>query len=152
MRSISPKYLVCTAFIILIGSAGRLHPAARSPHYEPLLHGASVPADVDRMFSRACQDCHSDKTEWPWYAHVPPMSNLIADDVRQGRTFMNLSDWQKYSKARKLGYLAAMSSATVAGEMPPRRYTLIHSDARLTGAERKRFADWARQESQRLQH
>jgi Haem-binding domain len=142
--------MICAAAIILIASAGLLHPATHSRRYQPLLHGAMVPSDVDRIFNRACQDCHSDKTEWPWYAHVPPMSNLIAKDVRQGRAFLNLSDWQSYSKGRKLGYLAAISSAAISGEMPPRRYTLLHGEARLSDDERRRIAAWAKQESSRL--
>jgi hypothetical protein len=150
MRWVNRKSLVCAAFVLLIAGARMVHPAARSPRYAPLLHGANVPADVDKIFSRACQDCHSNKTEWPWYSHVPPMSKLIAEDVQKGRAFLNLSDWQSYSNGRKIGYLAAISSAAIAGEMPPRRYTLIHGDARLSDAERKRIADWVKQESARI--
>src|ERR1700722_4808782 len=126
MRWVNRRSVVCALFVGVIAGAGMLHPAARSPHYAPLLHGADVPVDISDIFSRACQDCHSNKTEWPWYSRVPPMSKLIADDVQKGRAFMNLSDWQSYSKGLKLGYLTAMSSAATTGEMPPRRYTLIH--------------------------
>ena len=150
MRWFSSMSLTGTAVVALLAGAGRLHPAAHSSHYQPLLHGADVPADVDRILTRACQDCHSEKTEWPWYSRVPPMSHLIEEDVQKGRAFMNLSEWQTYSKGRQLGYLAAMSNAAVAREMPPTRYTFIHGDARLTGVERQRIADWAKQESARL--
>jgi hypothetical protein len=145
------KSLTCTAAAVLIAGAGLLHPAAHSPHYQPLLTGADVPVDVDNIFSRACQDCHSNKTEWPWYAQFPPMSKLIAQDVERGRTFMNLSNWPSYSKGQKLGFLAAMSSAATGREMPPMRYTLIHGDARLSVQERNRIADWAKQEAARIQ-
>ena len=60
------KSMICAALIIFIAGARVLHPAAHSPRYQPLLHGANVPVDVDNIFSRACQDCHSNKTEWPW--------------------------------------------------------------------------------------
>jgi hypothetical protein len=150
MRWISLKSVVCAAVVAMIAGAGILHPATHSRTYQPLLHGANVPVDIDTIFSRACQDCHSDKTEWPWYSHVPPMSNLIANDVQRGRAFLNLSDWQSYSKGQKLGYLMAMSSAVTTGEMPPRRYTIIHGDARLTDGERQRLAVWAKQESARF--
>jgi hypothetical protein len=152
MRHVCPKSMIGAAIVILIGSAGRLHPAAHSPRYQPLLQGAEVPPDVDQIFSRACQDCHSNKTEWPWYAHIPPMSMLIAEDVRRGRDFLNLSEWASYSKGRKLGYLVAMSSAAVEGVMPPRRYTIIHGDARLSEDDRRKIGAWATEEAVRLHH
>jgi len=145
------KPLSCAVAVVLVAGAGLLHPAAHSPHYQPLLTGANVPVDVDKIFSRACQDCHSNKTEWPWYAQLPPVSTLIRQDVEKGRAFMNLCNWQNYSKGQKLGYLAAMSSAAVSREMPPLRYTLIHGDARLTNQERARIAAWATQEAARIQ-
>jgi uncharacterized membrane protein len=138
--------------IALIAGARILHPAAHTANYQPLLQGANIPADIDAIVTHACQDCHSNKTEWPWYAEVPPMSILIEKDVDQGRAFMNLSNWQAYSKGQKLGYLMAMSNAATTGEMPPRRYTMIHGDARLTPEQRQRLADWAKQESAQLVH
>jgi hypothetical protein len=139
------------AVAISIGGAGVLHPAAHSAHYQPLMSGASVPQEVSDIIGRACQDCHSDKTEWPWYSRVPPMSMLIAKDVEEGRQFMNLSSWASYSKGRKIGYLVAMSSATAKGEMPPRRYTVIHDEAKLSDGDRRTIADWAMKEMMRLQ-
>jgi hypothetical protein len=115
-----------------------------------LFEGASVPADIQRIFARACQDCHSNNTDWPWYSHIFPMSHLIAADVEQGRSFVNMSRWQNYSRGSQLGILAAMSNAAVEREMPPSRYLLIHGDARLSDADRHDLAAWARQESARL--
>ncbi|HEY3841536.1 MAG TPA: heme-binding domain-containing protein [Bryobacteraceae bacterium] len=149
MRWFSVKSAVCVVVGIMIAGVGLPHPVTRIREVQPLLHGA-VPIDIDSIFSRACQDCHSNKTVLPWYAHVPPMSKLVADDVERGRKFMNLSDWQSYSKGQKLGYLTALSNAVSAGEMPPQRYTFIHGDARLTDAERLRIAAWAKEESARL--
>ena len=149
MRWFSVKSVVCVAAVVMIAGVGMPHPVTRVHEAPPLMNGA-VPVDIDSIFSRACQDCHSNKTVLPWYAHVPPMSKLIADDVEHGRRFMNFSDWQSYSKGQKLGYLMALSSAVSAGEMPPRRYTFIHGDARLTDAERLRIASWAKEESSRL--
>jgi len=142
--------LTCAAAAVLIAGAGLLHPAAHSPQFQPLLLGADVPVDIENIFSRACQDCHSNKTEWPWYAQLPPMSKMITQDVERGRAFLNLSNWQSYSKGQKLGYLAAMSSAATGREMPPMRYTLIHGDARLSDQERSRIAEWAKQEAARI--
>lgn len=79
---------------------------------------------------RACFDCHSNETVWPWYSHVAPMSWLAQRDVEQGRRKLNFSEWDRPQKE------AHESAKTVRkGEMPPWFYLPIHADARLTTAE-----------------
>lgn len=149
MRSMGALSLVGVA-VILFAGLEMMHPAARGSQYRPVIQGANVPVEVGEIFGRACQDCHSNQTEWPWYAHVPPMSMLIAKDVEDGRAFMNLSEWGGYSRGRKLGYLASMASAAATGMMPPRRYMMIHGDARLSDSDRQKIANWASGEMRRL--
>lgn len=79
---------------------------------------------------RACFDCHSNETVWPWYSHVAPISWLAQRDVDEGRRKLNLSEWDRPQKE------ARESAKTVRkGEMPPWFYVLLHPDARLTPAE-----------------
>ncbi|HSB40227.1 MAG TPA: heme-binding domain-containing protein [Methylomirabilota bacterium] len=79
---------------------------------------------------RACYDCHSNETVWPWYSHVAPVSWLAQRDVDEGRRKLNFSEWDRAQKE------ARESAKTVRkGEMPPWFYVLVHPDARLTGAE-----------------
>jgi hypothetical protein len=61
----------------------------------PLFAGSEVSGAVLQMVQRSCQDCHSEKTVWPWYSYVAPMSWLIEKDVQQGRSHMNLSHWDQ---------------------------------------------------------
>ena len=150
LRLVSLKFVLLAAAAMLLADVGLPRPAVHVSRQQTVLPGASVPPDVGEILSRACQDCHSDKTVWPWYAHLPPMSGLIAKDVREGRAFLNLSNWGQFSKGRKIGYLMAMSSAAAKGEMPPGRYTLIHGDARLSERERLRIAAWATEEAARV--
>jgi mono/diheme cytochrome c family protein len=83
------------------------------------------------LAKRACFDCHSNETLWPWYAKVAPMSWLVVYDVRQGRARFNFSDW----------YAGVMSGRKAeeeirSGRMPLPRYLLLHPEARLTDAEK----------------
>jgi hypothetical protein len=80
---------------------------------------------------RACFDCHSNETVWPWYSHVAPMSWLIQRDVDEGRRVLNYSEWDR-------GQDEAPESAKSVrkGEMPPWFYALPATRARLTPAER----------------
>ena len=79
---------------------------------------------------RACFDCHSNETIWPWYSHVAPASWLTQRDVNKGRRKLNFSEWdQPQKEARESG------NTVRKGKMPPWLYKAAHPDARLTPAE-----------------
>lgn len=127
-----------------------IRPTWKEPPHQQLLEGATVPPAVAGIFVRACQDCHSNNTHWPWYARVAPVSLMIASDVDKGRQFLNLSEWNAYSRGRKLGYLASMADATRNRKMPPRMYSAMHADARISDKERQQIAAWAQDERLRI--
>lgn len=85
---------------------------------------------------RACFDCHSNETRWPWYSHVAPISWLAQHDVEEGREVLNFSEWQR-------SYEEASESAETVRDrtMPPRGYLLAHPEAKLTPDERRQLAD-----------
>lgn len=87
------------------------------------------------LAKRACFDCHSNETRWPWYAKVAPMSWAMQRDVDAGRAVMNFSEWN-----RRFDLSMASGQQVLAREMPPRSYKLLHGDARLTQAERVELA------------
>ncbi len=101
------------------------------------------------MLHAACYDCHSSETRWPWYSHIAPMSWLIASDVKEGREHLNLSNWPNDPK-RAAKRLENMSDEIGSGEMPLKKYTRIHADARLTESQRKELTDWLDAEAARL--
>jgi hypothetical protein len=86
-------------------------------------------AQTRELNIRACYDCHSNETVWPWYSNVAPVSWLVQRDVDEGREELNYSQWNGAQEGEE-------SAATVReGSMPPRSYLLTHHDARLTDAE-----------------
>ena len=84
---------------------------------------------------RACFDCHSNQTKWPWYSHVAPMSWLVQSHVDEGRETLNFS-----AGPDGLGEADDAAEEVLEGEMPPRSYTLLHPKARLSTAERDALA------------
>jgi mono/diheme cytochrome c family protein len=80
---------------------------------------------------RACFDCHSNETKWPWYSHVAPFSWLVQRDVEEGREELNFSEFHRRQKEAD-----DAAEALADGEMPPWQYGLAHPDARLDEAER----------------
>jgi hypothetical protein len=117
---------------------------------QTILREAQIDPQTFALVQRACQNCHSDKTEWPWYSHVAPVSWMLARDVQQARLHMNLSRWQDYSTDGQLRLLSAIGSAVRNREMPVQRYVLVHPEARLTDAERQQIYRWTRTERNRL--
>jgi hypothetical protein len=85
-----------------------------------------------QLASRACFDCHSNETIWPWYSNIAPFSWLVQYDVDGGRERFNFSNWQENPVEEADEFAEVIQE----GEMPPAQYLLIHSEARLTDAEK----------------
>lgn len=87
------------------------------------------------LAAAACADCHSNRTEWPWYSNIAPVSWLVQRDVEEGREALN---WSVPGGDEEAGE----SAETVReGEMPPWIYTLTHPAANLSGADRQALID-----------
>ena len=131
----------CIALALAKGNSHRLDD--RRPAAKVLLEGTAVPLPVRSILQRACQDCHSDNTVWPWYAAVPPVSWQVHSDVARGREFMNLSKWSEYSDDQRRGFMLLIQAATKARTMPPSKYVWIHASSKLTDADVKALQEWA---------
>ena len=112
----------------------------------PLEHGQpAAPAEIQAILRRACYDCHSNETIWPWYSHIAPASLLLARDVKEGRREVNFSTWEKYDTRRKTRKLKEITDELKKGEMPPWYYLPLHPEAKLSAAERELIVKWAKQ-------
>lgn len=128
-------------------------PAKTNPASDPALAlqaRAQVPIEVTKIFDRACRDCHSNETAWPWYSRIAPVSWLVADDVRIGRQQLNFSEWARYSARQAENKLEEICAAVQTEAMPPKKYTLAHPEAKLTASDVKTICAWTVAEQQRL--
>jgi hypothetical protein len=148
------KILIAAGVAALVSAGGSLlHPfgAPGVPgNNRAILQGAQIDAGTLAIVQRACQNCHSQQTVWPWYSHVAPASWLVARDVQQARAHMNLSRWQDYSADDRLRLVSEIGSAVRNRKMPVQRYVWLHAEARLTDAEREQIYRWSRVERSRL--
>ena len=85
------------------------------------------------LFFRACADCHSNETTWPWYSGIPLLSALIEHDVKEGRSEFNISEWGVAENNE--GDEAAETVRD--GSMPPSYYTIAHPSAQLSSEEKQ---------------
>ncbi len=87
-------------------------------------------------FFKACANCHSNETAFPWYSTIAPVSWLIENDVTSGREHFNISEWDR---KKQNGDKAA--EEVQRGSMPIGLYLLMHSEANLNAAEKKKFVE-----------
>ena len=152
LKRIIRAFFLGSACVVVLASA-LVHPngpVKSTGSAKPLLVGAGVDTDVLRVLERSCQNCHSGKTEWPWYSYVAPVSWLIESDVARARHHMNLSRWDEYTLQQRQDILARLAAAVRSRQMPPARYTLVHPDTKLSSMERDQIYQWARTERRRL--
>ncbi len=120
--------------------AAQFVPAKRT---NPPAQGAlAPPPGIEATLRRACYDCHSNETRWPWYSRVAPISWLIVRDVEMARKEINFSEWGSYYPATRRRKLEWMGRALREGKMPPRLYELMHPGARLADADRAALERW----------
>ena len=84
------------------------------------------------LAERACMDCHSNETVWPWYSNIAPVSWLVQHDVDEARQHLNFSEWgQRRQETDEI------SRVINGGEMPPFQFLINHPEAKLTEAEKQ---------------
>ncbi|MCB9851060.1 MAG: heme-binding domain-containing protein [Phycisphaerales bacterium] len=102
-----------------------------------------APAEVKAILKRACYDCHSNETVWPWYSKVAPVSWLVASDVHEGREQLNFSTWASAGAEQKAHRAHEAWEEVEEGEMPLWFYTPLHPDAKLSDADKQALKDWS---------
>lgn len=102
-----------------------------------LVTSEKVSNEVQSILKRACYDCHSHETIWPWYSHIAPAKWAVSNHVVHGRRELNFSKWQEYDTKKKDHKLEECLEAVKEGWMPESTYLTMHKDAVLTDEEKK---------------
>ena len=144
------RLLRLTAVAIVVPLAGiqavrpqRTNPA--TPASTALEAQTGVPADIRAILTRACSDCHSNLTRWPWYSNVAPVSWFVIGHVNHGRRHVNFSEWANYDSTRRTGIVTGICDHASRGTMPLRSYLLIHHDATLSPEDVRALCEWTKQ-------
>ena len=111
---------------------------------------AQLPSDVAQTLDRSCRDCHTNRTAWPKYSYVAPVSWVIVDDVNEGRRHVNFSEWGSYSPERQQRKLDDICDEVKDGGMPLRQYTWMHAGTALNQQQRDAVCAWTKSEQQRI--
>src|SRR5216683_7428812 len=142
------KWLVIT-LVVLFLAIQFVRPARTNPavdESQTLFARTQMTPPVAAILDRSCRDCHSNKTVWPWYTNVAPVSWFIVDHVNEGRSNLNLSEWGRYDQRRQGKKLEQMCDEVKDGAMPLSSYTPLHPGSKPSPDDVKTLCDWTEAE------
>ena len=103
-----------------------------------------LPANVEAVFKKACYDCHSNKTHYPWYASLQPVSYWLSDHINEGKSKFNLSEFLTYTAWKQFHRMEDVEEQMTNDEMPLTSYTLIHRDAVIDDSTKNLLINWSK--------
>lgn len=148
LRWLQRVILPLLAVLLLIQT---FEPARTNPPVDPKreIHAyLAVDPSVAGVLARSCNDCHSNRTVWPWYSRLAPASWLVVSDVNRVRKAMNFSEWSTYGVKEQREHLQEICKEVTEGEMPGVSYTLMHRDAKLSKADVAAVCSWTQTSTQ----
>ncbi|HEU5412514.1 MAG TPA: heme-binding domain-containing protein [Candidatus Angelobacter sp.] len=134
--------------VLLFLTIQLVKPLRTNPPIDPSREIGAVhpmPPVVSALLQRSCNDCHSNRTVWPWYSTVAPASWVVAHDVNDGREALNLSDWSAYTGEKRQKLAGKMCEEAKGREMPISQYALVHPSARLSATDVQALCSWTKQ-------
>ena len=110
-----------------------------------------VPADVEAILQKACYDCHSNNTRYPWYVNIQPVGLWMGQHIKEGKGELNFDEFLTYSTKKAKHKMEEVVEMVKEGEMPLGSYTWVHKDAVLTAAEKTAITNWAQSTMNQIQ-
>jgi heme-binding protein len=125
---------IAGAFLVVFAAAQLIRPERANPSTDAsraIQAEAGAANGLVAVLDRACRDCHSNGTVWPWYTQIAPASWLMASGVAEGRRAVNFSEWASYKPDVQRTLLSASCQDVSTGKMPG-AWTLLHPETRLS--------------------
>jgi hypothetical protein len=124
----------------LLASIALIGPLPRQNHATARQEVLDRNPKINRLLHQSCANCHSNATNWPWYAHIRPVSLLLSDDIRTARQYLRLSGKADLNASQRAEIYAAAASRL----MPPKEYLFLHPEAKLSTQDLAVLARWAK--------
>lgn len=107
-----------------------------------IVNDYQIPAEVHSILKKACYDCHSNNSRYPWYARVQPFRLMLDRHIRLGKEELNFSEYGSYSKKKQYNKFRSIAESLEEGTMPLKSYQLLHADTKLNDAEKAAVLKW----------
>jgi len=109
----------------------------------PITGEIEAPPIIMDIIKKSCYDCHSNRTNWPLYAYIAPISWFVVDHVNEGREKLNFTEWNKVPHQKKANLKRKIIKEISEGEMPLTSYKFLHPSAEVSYDEQKIIQKWA---------
>lgn len=139
------KFLVIGLLVLFVLAQFYPHPkpndSGNNTHSISTVH--LVPDSVQLLLRTSCYDCHSNSTYYPWYYKIQPVAYWLGNHIDEGKRELNFSEFGNYGISKQFNKLRGIAHEIEDGEMPLTSYTLIHTNASLSDAQKKTITSWA---------
>ena len=134
-------HFVLLALLIVFVIIQFIRPKQNTSDVNPqdITHVYMVPENVHQILTKACLDCHSNNTRYPWYNNMAPVSWFLNDHILEAKKELNFSEFGNYPPKRQAKKLAKVAKSIDEGWMPLDSYLWIHKDAKLTDEEKQKL-------------
>lgn len=112
----------------------------------------TVPDTVQGILQNACYDCHSNNTNYPWYANIQPLAWIMARHITKGKAQLNFSEFGIISKRKQISKLREMINQVKDDEMPLASYQLMHGNAKSSANKKTLLLNWLTSTADSLQN
>ena len=147
MKKIINFVLIALALIFV--AAQFVRPGFTNPASDPA-HELRAPAQVQSILERSCIDCHSNRSRYPWYSQISPVSWWLKDHIDEARSELNLSEFGTYDAKKAAHKMEEVCEMVEKGEMPLREYVWGHPSAKLSEADKQALCQWSKEERARI--
>ncbi len=107
--------------------------------------------NVHAILKRACLDCHSYQTQWPWYSYIFPTNILIYNHVKEGREELNFHNWNTLEISKQQEKIEDILEQVEEEEMPLKSYLLIHREAQISENDLNILRNWQKEVNTKVQ-
>jgi hypothetical protein len=111
---------------------------------------SAIPEPVAAILQKACNDCHSNNTNYPWYANIMPVGWILNNHIVHGKKELNFNEFTSYKPKKQWHKLEEVAEEVEKGNMPMSNYMKLHKEARLTEAEKTLLINWAKETRSQL--
>ncbi|HUM96459.1 MAG TPA: heme-binding domain-containing protein [Chitinophagaceae bacterium] len=135
--------LVLTVIFIVIQFFHPKKNIAEGPQPNYIGNHFPVPDNVKAIMAKACNDCHSNNTRYPWYSKIQPIDWWLNKHVVEGKREINYDEFTNRSLRFQYHKMEETIEMIKDGKMPLNSYTWTHKDAKLTKEEKSNITNWA---------
>lgn len=136
--------LLLLAVLIIIQFIHPTKNKSEGPHPNFIGSSFDIPTDVNVVLKKACNDCHSNNSKYPWYANFQPVHWWLESHIKDGKKHLNFDEYTHKSLRYQFHKMEETVEMVKEGKMPIKEYKWTHGDARLNEEEKSKLINWAK--------